>query len=97
MQIFTDTARAFAVHLHSNGLIETFVMIEQGAVAKITTHTGHVIALSTGIFEGDEVATYSVYGPGDTDMIDGPITTDGFEITSVAQADTYLAEIAAQY
>lgn len=97
MQNYTDTARAIAVHLNNNALIEDFDMIEQGTVAKIATPTGHIIALSTEQDSDGEYITYSVYAPGDHDLADGPITTDGFEVENEDQATECMAEIVQQH
>ena len=62
-------------------------------LAKITTSTGHILVAEA----GEGYITYSIYCPGDVDMNDGPITTDGFEATSEEQATACLADILAGY
>lgn len=66
-------------------------------VAKITTTAGHIMALEVEEDEDGAFITYSIYAPGDEEMTDGPITTDGFPITTEDDAATHLASILADY
>ena len=66
-------------------------------LAKITTSTGHILVAEAGEDENGGYITYSIYCPGDENLNDGPITTDGFEATSEEQATASLADILAGY
>lgn len=84
-----------ADHLMSRDMIRD----DNGALnlAKITTTTGHILIAGAEEDEDGAYVTYSIYTPGDEDMTDGPITTDGFEVTSEEQAATRLADILTNY
>ncbi|APQ42531.1 hypothetical protein phi16_gp027 [Corynebacterium phage phi16] len=85
----------------SDNLIESHEMIRDDngndTIAKIVTSTGHIAAVGTEEDAEGEYLTYSIYAPGDETMTDGPITTDGFEITSEEDAADHLAEILSKF
>lgn len=66
-------------------------------LAKFTTSTGHFLVAGTEEDEEGAYITYSVYAPGDEDMADGPITTDGFKTATEEHAAAYLTDILAGY
>ena len=82
-------------HLMSRDMIRD----DNGAfnLAKITTTTGHILIAGIEEDEDGTYVTYSIYAPGDEDMTEGPITTDGFEATSEEQAAAHLADVLTNY